>query len=431
MALSEWFYRHNGCVFGPVSLADLRASITLGFLSPADLVRKRVSGEWMAARAFEELGPIRAARSEDTGLQSPSCLRDGQSKQRGFTLVELLVVISIIATLVGMLLPAVQSARESARRISCSNNLRQQGLALLGYHDARKHFPVGSASGPGPFGFTNGVNWRVNIFPYIEQGNVFSKLEFGGSNVFTGAGWSGIKWRAPNDVLKGLLVSELRCPSNPTSPWAVHRSWYGGEGGAYETYEEQTFSADYAGVGGAYPDPGGRSSTVCRATNRGYTCNTGLLVAQETRRMAHATDGSSNTILVAEQSGLVTVAEPSGALIKRPVGSNYLGAWIGAWDGWCDSTEQPRPVTAIPDDAGCEYVHSGVVVVRFQINAPTATQDSSFSSMDNNTIINSSHPGLAMCLFADGSVRGIEESVDMENLRRLATSNDGQVVSSN
>ena len=401
-----WFYQHEGRTYGPISVEDLRATLALRFARPSDLVRRTSLSDWAPARAFPELAVWSDSRRE------PSLTGYASTPRRGFTLVELLVVIAIIATLIGLLLPAVQSAREAARRISCGNNLRQQGLALHGYHDARKHFPEGSGSGKQPLWGTTGVNWRVHIFPFMELGNVYSQLEFGTSNVFTGWGWSGILWRAPNTVLRGLMVSELRCPSNRSSPWDSHAPWD-------EVYEEQTFSADYAGVGGAYPDPGGRGNTVCRRSYNGYTCNTGLLVPHETRRISQATDGASKSILVAEQSGLVD---------GKPRASNYLGAWSGGRDDWCGFDAKPRPANQIPDDGGCNYHHSGVVTIRFQINTPTSTANSSYMPSDNNTIINSSHPGLAMVLFADGSVRSLEETIDMDTFRRLSTSNDGQPV---
>ena len=402
-----WFYRHDGRVYGPVTADDLRAAIAVRFARPSDFVRRTWLSEWAPAVTFSEL----VTRGETWPASAPS-FHQWRKEKQAFTLVELLVVIAIIATLIGLLLPAVQSAREAARRISCGNNLRQQGLALHGYHDARKSFPVGSGSGKQSLWNTTGVNWRVQIFPFMELGTVYSKLEFGTSNVFTGWGWSGIKWRGPNTVLRGFMASELRCPSNPTSPWRAHSPWQ-------DEYEEETFSADYAGIAGAYPDPGGRGSAVCRRSFNGYTCNTGLLVPHETRRIAHATDGASSSILVAEQSGLVD---------GKPRASNYLGAWTGGRDDWCGFSANPRPANQIDDDGSCSYHHSGVVTVRFQINTPTATLNSSAWPEDNNTIINSSHPGLAMVLFADGSVRSLEETIDMDTFRRLSTSNDGQPV---
>jgi prepilin-type N-terminal cleavage/methylation domain-containing protein len=402
-----WFYKHDGRTHGPVSAEDLRAAIILQFTQPTDLVRRTSLSDWAPALAFPELLVWSESR------RTPSSTTCASPQRRGFTLVELLVVIAIIATLIGLLLPAVQSAREAARRVSCGNNLRQQGLALLNYHDARKHFPEGSGSGKQPLWNTTGVNWRVHIFPFIELGNVYSQLEFGTSNVFTGWGWLGIKWRAPNTVLRGLLVTQLRCPSNQSDPWENQDPQH-----TY-AYEEQTFSADYAGISGAYPDPAGRGSAVCRKSYNGYTCNTGLLVPNELRRVSHATDGTSKSIIVAEQSGRVD---------GRQIAANAGGAWLGARDDWCGFSANPRPANQIPDDGSCLYHHSGIVVVRFQINTPQSTPQASARAGENNTIINSSHPGIAMALFADGSVRSLEETIDMDAFRQLSTSNDGQSV---
>jgi prepilin-type N-terminal cleavage/methylation domain-containing protein len=404
-----WFYRHDGRVHGPVSAAELRSAITLRFARPTDLVCRTSLSEWTPATAFPEFRRASEARGQPRETPRPP-----HATRFAFTLVELLVVIAIIATLIGLLLPAVQGAREAARRISCANNLRQQGLALLNYHDTRKHFPVGSGSGKQPLWNTTGINWRLAIFPFIELDSVYTRLEFSTSNVFSGSGLYGVKWREPNNLLRGLLVSMLRCPSNSTSPWATHNPVQP------QDDEEQTFHADYAGIAGAYPDPGGRGSGVCRRTYNGYTCNTGLLVPHETKRIAHATDGMSKSILVAEQSGLVD---------GKPRGSNYFGAWCGGRDAWSGFDSTPRPANQVPDDGNHHYHHSGVVVVRFQINSSTSTPHSSSHAEDNNTIINSSHPGIAMCLFGDASVRPLDETIDMETFRRLATANDGQPIS--
>src|SRR5271166_504613 len=109
------------------------------------------------------------------------------SRPRGFTLIELLVVIAIIAVLISLLLPAVQSARESARRIQCTNNLKQIGLAFANYESANQIFPLGAmvlCSGPSTSGWgnsigNNGVSWVALVLPYLEQNNVFNAINFG------------------------------------------------------------------------------------------------------------------------------------------------------------------------------------------------------------------------------------------------------------
>src|SRR5688500_15506194 len=115
--------------------------------------------------------------------------------RRAFTLVELLVVIAIIGVLVALLLPAVQAAREAARRRSCSNNLKQQGLALHNFHDTCSRLPRGCATDMQAFGETPagtadgwGSSWMVFILPQVEQGALYDKLKFDGSSGHTHAG---------------------------------------------------------------------------------------------------------------------------------------------------------------------------------------------------------------------------------------------------
>ncbi|MEI6637410.1 MAG: DUF1559 domain-containing protein, partial [Planctomycetota bacterium] len=153
------------------------------------------------------------------GLVNPGWLSGRRA--RAFTLVELLVVIAIIATLIGLLLPAVQSARESARRMSCSNNLRSVALATLGFHDARKGFPMAAE-------FEVGTAWQSLILPYMEQNNIFEEMTFqedGDGNYQWAFGVPGITGqaalsnRAYNKFYKNIWaceqsISTFRCPSS-------------------------------------------------------------------------------------------------------------------------------------------------------------------------------------------------------------------------
>ena len=152
-----------------------------------------------------------------------------RAEKRGFTLIELLVVIAIIAVLIGLLLPAVQSAREAARRIQCVNNMKQLGLACQVYHDANQKFPPGSITmtsaqqanndnGTGGWGHwgTQAVSWRILIAPQLEQGALFNSVNFqihgGQDNSGQGFTWLATAWYT--------TINAFHCPSDG-NPWMV------------------------------------------------------------------------------------------------------------------------------------------------------------------------------------------------------------------
>lgn len=120
-------------------------------------------------------------------------------RQKGFTLIELLVVIAIIAILIALLLPAVQQAREAARRSQCKNNLKQMGLAMHNYHDAHKVFPISHSDAGSGFG------WRALVLPYVDQTPLYNQINFSGEIV-----------DAENLDVARTPVSLYRCPSDPT-----------------------------------------------------------------------------------------------------------------------------------------------------------------------------------------------------------------------
>ncbi len=325
----------------------------------------------------------------------------------GFTLIELLVVIAIIGILIALLLPAVQAAREAARRMQCSNNLKQIGLALHNYHDTFRRFPIGSRSGSFSMYNTTGTNWRSGLLPFLEQKALFDQLNFKTGSF---SGYNSQPFSGGNEVLIGLLVPVYKCPSSTIDPFVNEPTSINDKGG---------MMMDYVGISGAYPDPGGRGSGACRQSMRGYVCNTGLLAPHESKSLGSATDGTSNTIIVAEQSGLVA---------KTPIRSNYAGGWAGARDHASGYDLNPRKANQIPDDGSANYYHCGLTVVRWAINSQTTVANSSSATYETNTILNSFHPGVIQVTLGDGSVRSISENIEMETLRRLATADDGMVL---
>ncbi|MEX0792844.1 MAG: DUF1559 domain-containing protein [Pirellulaceae bacterium] len=212
-------------------------------------------------------------------------------RESGFTLVELLVVIAIIGVLVALLLPAVQQAREAARRMQCSNNMKQIGLALHNYHDTHGKFPMGSRH-QGGFG----PSWWAGLLPFIEQNPLFQQLNLGINN----AGWS-----ANSAVLTGKPAPMMVCPSFPGETAGSYRG----------TWDSQS---TYVGIAGAEVDTplytegrigvGFGCCTHSGPTNDGAIAAGGVLVANKAIGFKDITDGTSNTIVVGELGGVLFTA---------------------------------------------------------------------------------------------------------------------------
>jgi prepilin-type N-terminal cleavage/methylation domain-containing protein/prepilin-type processing-associated H-X9-DG protein len=349
---------------------------------------------------------------------------------RGFTLVELLVVIAIIGILVALLLPAVQAAREAARRMQCSNNLKQMGLAFHNYHDTHKAFPPPSVIGLRmPLNMAAGTSWCTALMPFMEQGPLHDSINRAISPYDPG-----------NAVAAQTVVPIFICPSAPTEPKFVEYSlaaspWAGMAAitafrGARLDYVTPTRSrgqiCDLAyqgeflpplppcpgeirrGYGGwmMYPMD---AASVTMATN----------VPHDERRMSDIVDGTSNTMLLFEctsrnfvyfnkircmpgMSAACDAALAPGALW------NGGGAWIDLYKG-VSSTEGttfsgPRTSTGGPCVINCR-------------NAEEAG-------------LYSWHPGGAQLLLADGSVRFISQTVVARTVVPLIQWKDGKAFDS-
>ncbi|MDB5340000.1 MAG: hypothetical protein JWN70_5619 [Planctomycetaceae bacterium] len=216
---------------------------------------------------------------------------------RAFTLIELLVVIAIIAVLIALLLPAVQQAREAARRSQCKNNIKQIGLALHNYHDVFKLFPPGEVSCQAPcIGYNSGTghNWSACILPYLDQAPLFNLLNASGAG-FTGGG-TGI---AAHDAATKIQLPAYICPSSPLA----HINGYGWSA---SSYIGTIASIDYVGIMGSSPD----------GTTRGTL---GALNLNSKNGVQNMTDGASNVMLVGEYGGLAKgqATSPSERLARR------------------------------------------------------------------------------------------------------------------
>ncbi len=313
--------------------------------------------------------------------------------RHGFTLVELLVVIAIIGILIALLLPAVQAAREAARRSQCTNNMKQIGIALHNYHDSFKTFPYGSFNLRDAWP-ASGTNWRALILNYMEQGPVYDQLQFSNNPAvhFMAGGAAGGSALNGNDVLKNLVIDGYVCPSSVITPRTSGHN------------NTMAMNIDYVGLQGAASIPGPNPTRGTKDCSYGITSNSGMLAKNEVFSFKDVSDGTSNTILVSEQSGLVD---------DRNLTANYYGGWYG--------TRHPRPM----NDANCgDLWGAGTTCARYAPNTKVALTGANTMYM-NNTILNSEHPGGINVVLTDGSCRFISETIMLDTLMQLACRYDG------
>jgi len=206
------------------------------------------------------------------------------TRRRGFTLIELLVVIAIIGILVSLILPAVQKAREAARRAQCKNNLKQFGLALHNYHGNAKSFPpgwVGATPGIGHdiFGM-NGFGWGTHILPYVDHDPLYRKFDF--NKMINDNSTSPIS----NESLLSTTLPVFLCPSDPNQEnWTIVHAT-----GLHAL--AQVASANYIGIYGIHDF----------ACGVGFQCkDTGPLYQNSSVRIGDIRDGTSNTVIVTER----------------------------------------------------------------------------------------------------------------------------------
>jgi len=302
-----------------------------------------------------------------------------RNKWSGFTLIELLVSISIISLLVALLLPAVQSAREAARRAQCANNLRQFALALQAYHDAFGSLPPGRIksydpryAGPKPPCTSSIVDKSLEVFSlgFMEQTTVYNAINQ--SLAIIGA---------ENSTIHSVAVSTLACPSDPLSGWARDLN-----PGALTKYgvpdPARMVFTSYAGMIGSLPvlaQP--LPSTTCVVPRPLFAQCNGVFNDLAPIRLASVTDGLSNTIFMAEKA--TTILQELNALNPQ----------YAAQHGWyITGNLGDTLITSLYPPNACDKV---------ALAAMTAWTNSA-SSM---------HPGGLNVLMGDGSVRFIKDSI--------------------
>ncbi|MFM7292670.1 MAG: DUF1559 domain-containing protein [Planctomycetia bacterium] len=315
----------------------------------------------------------------------------GTKKTKGFTLVELLVVIAIIGTLVGLLLPAVQMARESARRSSCMNNLKQLGLAATNHHDALQRFPPGIISdhinppgkGGGAAGFSRAC-WFQRILPYVEEQSYHDRYVAWRDDGRADA--AGYNWSRCNTV-----VPAMSCPSNRE----------GIKNNGSITVYDQGFHGTYRLCAG--------NNTVIQAAQWSYGNNenrNGIAFGNSLTRIKDVTDGLSKTVLGTEQ---VTI-----------IGSDKQTDWRGRFWNAAYGGSSVLVSTALPPNTPTGDVLPGCLEVL--PTAPCTTATSNWVSYAR-----SYHSGGAGVVMADASVRFVVDGVDVTTWQRAGSRAGGEV----
>jgi prepilin-type N-terminal cleavage/methylation domain-containing protein len=320
--------------------------------------------------------------------------------RKAFTLVELLVVIAIIGILIALLLPAVQAAREAARRSQCSNNLKQLGLALHNYHDTYKIFPPG---GLWAYGNPWGTTWPgpnpergstlVHLLPFVEQSALYDGIDFTSATAIH-------KQLVNGKEVEDYIIPGYVCPSDNNvglfSGRAIH-NYTGTEGpkakgssgpaGCNVCPDGPVYGAMLAACVPALPNaPSGQErGPFLRISNPWCP------------RMADITDGLSNSIFMGE--------------VRRDCSTHVQIGWASA------NSQQGMTTTAIPINYdSCSKIDSGIGDCWRNCNWCTA-----FGYKSN-------HPGGAQFIFGDGAVHFLAETIDFCTYQRLGHRTDGSPV---
>ena len=342
-------------------------------------------------------------------------------------MIELLVVIAIISVLASLLLPAVQNAREAARRTQCKNRMKQIGLALHEYHDSNGTFPIGATYAPTPDGNDSnpairGSSFFVAILPWVDQGNAYQRLIHEAAGGIAATDYPG----NPNGaILDDLHVAVYWCPSASMSEYVP----------ATAGQLHNLMTTTYVGISGAAfqgtaVNPDAEVVGTCGVNSQAILGRNGLLIENDSFGIRDISDGTTNTLLIAEQSSAqypaidVSSGQPVVELVTdESIRSSYRGS---AWAG----TNHPTGLIVGGPTNSCHQVYN-VTTVRYGVNlngSAPATGDTTVVSGGAHTPIMSAHPGGANVLFADGGVRFLNENLDFGVLMAVSDRHDGAVL---
>jgi prepilin-type N-terminal cleavage/methylation domain-containing protein len=333
------------------------------------------------------------------------------SPRRAFTLIELLVVIAIVAILIALLLPAVQQAREAARRTQCKNNLKQLGLGLHNYHDAFSTFPP---SGCISLATTSQQPWsgQAFILPYLDGSTIYNKIDFGlGYHHATNTG------AYPPFGPAATRIPVLLCPSDPNDRARTNSG----------TGIPEHYPLNYALNVGRY--------LVYNPTNG---LNGGGAFAPNSRIGARDfADGMSNSLGMAEVKGYTPRVHDATGVATEPAGPSQVSAGYTAGGAFSANSGHTEWVcgraihngftTLFGPNSNVPHTVSGVT---YDIDVSSNREGVNNSAPTYAVITSRSfHEGIVQTLMMDGAVRSVSENIDLGVWRNLGTRAGGEVVS--
>jgi prepilin-type N-terminal cleavage/methylation domain-containing protein len=324
-----------------------------------------------------------------------------RNQPTGFTLVELLVVIAIIGTLAGMLLPAVQAARESARRAQCTNKLKQLALATLEFHDAKRAFPIGRQG-------DNAFSQHSQLLPYLEEGNLELQLNF---NIATGS-----------NPARLTTINAFLCPSDLD-----------------DRMTDSTLSADQAGWGrNNYRASAGNDvgTTANSETATAKEQNNGIFITNEAVSLRQVTDGTSHTALFSEailgdgndnvvevESDMFQLKNNNTTATVQQLYAKCIAVVPGSMSGASNQTSY----------AGRDWINGNYMTTRYNhVMPPNSWSCSRGNSPNDNggaVTASSRHVSGVNLTLVDGSVRFVDSGVDVTLWQALGSRNGSEIIS--
>ena len=349
-------------------------------------------------------------------------------RRRGFTLIELLVVIAIIAVLIALLLPAVQSAREAARRLQCTNNLKQIGLALHNYHDIHLTFPMGAGSGMQDYQVYQAKQaWSslAAILPQLELTPIYNACNFSwGIN----AGGTSMA-RYINETVWSTQIKTFLCPSDPNAGAA-----------------QLVASNNYYGSVGTTTNLSNSNASIASMAN---VPTSGFFAFQRSYSLRDCTDGLSNTVAYSEavvgaatqafgqrRIGLKQVSSIPASALLTDASSNPtatltgIAACTAAWKGGGGGSVDIQRGKLWSHGCIAQSLFNTVVTPNSSLDQWTHCSNINSTALGNYSNADSFHPGGVNTLMGDGSVRFFKDGLSQRIWWALGTRAGGEVVSS-